>query len=72
LSTEDEIAEVFNAEIKEKSKQVLNKFGIFPFIESLHHGYSVEHLHKLNEEDLKLLDKISQQEGADDRLLSKV
>ena len=63
MSTEEEIAEVFNAEINEKSNQVLNKFGIFPFIESLNHGYSIAHLHKLDEEDLILLDKISQQEG---------
>ena len=65
MSAESEIAEVFNAEITEKSKQVLNKSGIFPFIENLS-GFSIAHLHKLDEEDLILLDRICQQEGIDD------
>jgi hypothetical protein len=64
LSTDEEIAETFNAEIIEKSKQVLNKSGIFPFIENLN-GFTIEHLHKLDEEDLILLAKIYQQEGID-------
>jgi len=62
LSTDEEIAETFNAEITEKSNQVLNKSGIFPFIEGLS-GFSVAHLHKLDEEDLALLARICQREG---------
>jgi hypothetical protein len=64
VSTDEEIAETFNAEILEKSKQVLNKSGIFPFIEDLS-GFSIAHLHKLDLDDLVLLDRICQQEGID-------
>jgi len=66
VSTESEIAEVFNAEINERNKLLFNKSGIAPFIKDLNYGYSIEHLHKLDEEDLILLDRICQQEGIDD------
>ena len=57
MSTDEEIAESFNEDIQAKSKIVLNKFGIYPFLNNMD-GFNIEHIHDLSEDDLELLAKI--------------
>jgi len=71
LSSDKEIAEVFQFDIAHKTKQVLNRDGVKPFLEGLE-GFQVERLINLHPEVGELFQEIlnqdreSQQEGEDD------
>lgn len=58
MSTDDEIREVFEAEIQEKEKIVKNRFGLFPFLDP--DSYQTERywMGILGEDDLELLQEI--------------
>ena len=62
MSTDEEIAEVFNDEINRKNQQVLSKSGIYPFLGNLD-GFQIEHIHGLSEDEMELLTRILEQEG---------
>jgi len=58
LSTSEQIREVFEADILDKSMQVYRKKGFLPFLDS--NGISVERVFNdiIDEDDLKFLDDI--------------
>ena len=70
MSTSKEIQEVFQAEIEQKSRQVLNKEGIKPFLEGLD-GFQIERLIDLHPEigdlfqEILCQDRELQQEGGE-------
>lgn len=59
MSTDEEIAEVFNDDINRKSQQVFNKHGIMPFLEGMD-SCQIKELYRglLDEDDHALLQKI--------------
>ena len=57
MSDTKEILDVFYSDIHQKERQIINKSGMYPFIDHLN-GFQTEHIHNLEEEDLILLDKI--------------
>jgi len=59
LSTDEEIAEVFNDDINRKSQQVFNRQGIMPFLDGLD-SCQIKELYRglLDEDDRKLLRRI--------------
>lgn len=59
MSDTDEILEVFHDDIRGKEQQILNKSGIYPFINNLN-GFQIEHIHGLDEDDLELLARIGE------------
>jgi len=58
LSTDEEIFEVFQDEINQKSKQVKQKFGDVVFYEGLR-GMSVRNMFDLDDEDAELLGRLN-------------
>ncbi len=68
MSTDEEIRSVYEAEIAEKTKIVLNKQGIVAFLEN--QGYSVHDVFEgvVSEEDKRLLQRILDAEVEDGTL----
>ena len=60
MSNTDEILEIFYSDIKQKENQVLNKSGIYPFLDNLD-GWQIENFY-LDEEDHILLARISERD----------
>ena len=60
MSDTDEILTVFYSDIKQKEKQLVNKSGIYPFLDNLD-GFQVED-YNLDEEDRVLLARISERD----------
>ena len=57
MSDTKEILDVFYSDIKNQERQVINKSGIYPFLEGLD-GFQIED-YNLDEEDRILLTRIS-------------
>ena len=66
MSTEEQIREVFEQDIAEKSKQVINKQSILPFLDGLE-GMSIQDLYWgiLADEDMEFLQSILDAEVED-------
>lgn len=61
MSTEEEIRAVFEQDIAEKSKQVINRQSILPFLDGME-GMSIQELYwgLIDEEDIALLQRIAE------------
>ena len=64
MSDTDEILDVFYDDIQRMERQIINKSGIYPFIEHMD-GFQSEHIWGLDEDDLDLLARCEDSEVED-------
>ncbi len=62
MSSDEEINQVYQQEIHDKTRQVANRQGVYPFLEDF--DYSIFDIYDLSDEDRELLRQILEEDNA--------